>query len=240
MRARGLLLVGGLGTRLLPLTRETSKHLLPVGGRPMVHHSLDTLVRAGCDDIRLVCNPGDGEAYLRALDVPRYARCRFSVTVQPEPGGIAQAVALAADHCVEGVIVGLGDNLLHGPGAEAFLADIPVEEGARILTRRVADPSAFGVAEVDGDGRVLSLAEKPARPRSDRAIVGVYALDGTVVDRVRDLTPSARGELEMVDLLDSYRRDGQLSARELPDDVVWMDMGTHEDLARAEGVLAGG
>lgn len=234
----GLLLVGGSGTRLLPLTRHTSKHLLRVGGRPMVHHSLDTLVRAGCDSIRLVCNPGDEHAYLQALDVPRYAHCHFSVTVQPRPGGIAQAVALAADHCEDGVVVGLGDNLLHGAGASSFLADFRASSGAMLVTCRVADPRDYGVAEVDGSGRVRSLEEKPAHPRSDRAIVGLYALDGTVVERVRGLTPSPRGELEMVDLLDRYRQDDALRAVALPEDVVWMDLGTHEALARADALLA--
>jgi len=233
----GLLLVGGSGTRLLPLTRHTSKHLLPVGGRPMVHHSLDILVRAGCRDIRLVCNPGDQAAYLRAVQVPRYAGCRFSVTVQPEPLGIAHAVALAADHCAAGVVVALGDNLLHGPSAGDFLARVPVQRGARILTVRVDDPRAFGVAQVDAQGRVVHLAEKPAQPRSDRAIVGVYAFDDAVVERVRGLTPSARGELEMVDLLERYRRRDELSAVPVPPDLTWMDLGTHQDLDRARRLL---
>lgn len=234
---KAVLLVGGRGTRLLPRTEHVSKHLLDVGGLPMVAHPLRVLRRAGVTDLRLVCNPGEAPTYLRIVHTLE-PELTLSATTQPEPGGIAQAVALAADQLRDGGLVMLGDNLLTGPGLDDALVELPPPDGAVVWTRRVADPRQYGVIEVHPGGRVLSLQEKPSRPRSDRALVGLYAFDGSVVERVQGLEPSARGELEMVDLLRRYADDARLAVRALPEDVEWLDMGTHEDLARAEALLA--
>ncbi len=233
---KGVILVGGLGTRLMPMTRITNKHLLPVGRFPMVYYPLYNLVEAGVRDIMIVTggnSPGD---FLELLhDGSEFGLDHLTFTYQRGAGGIADALRLARAFVGDDrVLVMLGDNVLGGsirPFVESYRAQ---ESGAKILLRAVHDPERFGVAEVDGDGQVLSIVEKPEQPASDLAVVGVYMFDQSVWDIVSALKPSARGQLEITDVNNAYLERGQLTSDVL--DFDWSDAGTPESLNRAAQV----
>jgi len=230
---KGVILVGGLGTRLMPMTRVTNKHLLPVGRFPMVYYPLYVLVEAGIRDIMIVTggnSPGD---FLELLhDGSEFGLEHLTFTYQRGAGGIADALRLARNFVGDDrVTVMLGDNVLGGSIREHVQAYRLQERGARILLRCVHDPERFGVAEVDDDGRVLSIEEKPERPKSNLAVVGVYMYDQRLWEILPTLQPSGRGQLEITDVNNAYREAGELQASVL--DCDWSDAGTPDSLFRA-------
>ncbi len=230
---KGVILVGGLGTRLAPMTRVTNKHLLPVGRFPMVYYPLYNLVEAGLRDIMIVTggnSPGD---FLELLhDGSEFGLERLAYTYQRGAGGIADALALARDFIGDDrVVVMLGDNILGGSIGTFVQAYEKQETGAKILLKSVPDPERFGVAQVDDEGRVTEIVEKPERPASDLAVVGVYMYDQRLWEILPTLEPSARGQLEITDVNNAYLEAGELAADVLECD--WSDAGTPESLFRA-------
>jgi len=234
---KGVVLAGGLGTRLLPLTRITNKHLLPVFDRPMIYYPLQTLVNAGIRDILVVTGGPHAGDFLRLLGNGReFGLPHLNYTYQEGEGGIAAALALA-EHFADGerVCVILGDNVIEGTIAPAVARFRRQPRGARIVLKEVPDPQRFGVAEVRG-GRVVAIHEKPARPKSRYAVTGIYCYDAQVFDVVRTLEPSARGELEITDVNNWYLGRGELACEVL--DGWWTDAGTFESLHRAGNLVA--
>jgi len=231
MTIRGVVLAGGTGSRLLPLTRVTNKHLLPVGRKPMLHHPIEKLVGAGVRDILIITGVEHMGAVVGLLGSGREFGCRFTYRVQDEAGGIAQALALA-EHFAAGdrLCVILGDNIFLDPIGPMLDAFAKQPAGAKLLLKRVEDPGRFGVAEVRGE-RIVGIEEKPKNPKSDLAVTGIYFYDARVFDIIRTLRPSARGEYEITDVNNAYLRDGQLTFAELQG--WWTDAGTFESLARA-------
>ena len=230
---KGVILVGGLGTRLLPMTRVTNKHLLPVGRFPMVYYPLYILVEAGIRDIMIVTGgnaPGDFMELLH--DGSEFGLQHLTFTYQRGAGGIADALGLARNFVGdERVAVMLGDNILGGSIREHVEAYRRQRSGAKILLRRVHDPQRFGVAEIDEAGNVLAIEEKPEQPKTDLAVVGVYMYDQRLWEILPTLTPSARGQLEITDVNNAYREAGELTAEVL--ECEWSDAGTPESLFRA-------
>jgi glucose-1-phosphate thymidylyltransferase len=234
---KGVILAGGLGTRLLPLTRITNKHLLPVFDRPMIFYPVRALINAGITDILLVTGGPHAGDFLRLLgDGREFGLTHLNYTYQEGEGGIAAALALA-EHFADGkrLCVILGDNLIQGtiaPAVERFRCQPP---GARIVLKEVPDAERFGVAELR-DGRVVSIEEKPARPKSRYAVTGIYLYDDRVFDVIRTLRPSGRGELEITDVNNWYLERGELACELL--DGWWTDAGTFESLHRAGNLVA--
>jgi glucose-1-phosphate thymidylyltransferase len=234
---KGVILAGGLGTRLLPLTRITNKHLLPVFDRPMIFYPLQTLINAGITDILLVTGGPHAGDFLRLLgNGKEFGLKHLNYTYQEGEGGIAAALSLA-EHFAEGdrLCVILGDNIIEGSIAPAVERFRRQAAGARIVLKEVPDVERFGVAELNGD-RVLSIEEKPARPRSNYAVTGIYLYDAQVFDVIRTLEPSRRGELEITDVNNWYLRRGELACEIL--DGWWTDAGTFESLHRAGNRVA--
>src|SRR5437667_751253 len=229
---KGVILAGGLGTRLLPLTRITNKHLLPVFDRPMIFYPLQTLINAGITDILLVTGGAHAGDFLRLLGNGReFGLKHLNYSYQEGEGGIAAALSLA-EHFVDRdrVCVILGDNIIEGSISSAVERFRRQPAGARIILKEVPDAERFGVAELNGD-RVVSIEEKPARPRSNFAVTGIYLYDAQVFDVIRTLRPSGRGELEITDVNNWYLRRGELACEIL--DGWWTDAGTFESLHRA-------
>jgi len=236
---KGILLAGGSGTRLHPLTQHTSKHLLPVGGRPMIHYPLATLIAAGIREILLISTPRDLPAFQAKLGDGSQFDLHLHYAEQPRPEGIAQAFAIAA-HC--GFLTGaepsaliLGDNLFHGgPALKETLARADArDEGATLFYLPVDNPSDYAILKLSDAGQPLSLEEKPPAPASNYAIPGLYFYDAQAPALASTLKPSPRGELEITDLNRLYLTRGQLHAKALPPDTTWFDLGTHSALARA-------
>lgn len=231
---KGVLLAGGSGTRLRPLTAVFSKQLLPVFDKPMVFYPLATLMLAGIREILLITTPDDQPLFRRLLGEGSSWGISLSYTTQDAPRGIAQAVSLSEDFLAgDAMALILGDNLFHGPGLGSSLASLQEVAGAQIFAYEVADPREYAVVEFDDSGIALSLEEKPAEPRSRWAVPGLYFYEAGVVDRVRDLKPSARGELEITDLNRSYLAEGRLSVTTLPRGTAWLDTGTFQGLLDA-------
>ena len=231
---RGIILAGGTGTRLHPLTLGTSKQLMPVYDKPMIYYPLSTLMLAGCREILVITTPEDAASFRRLLGDGSQFGIDLRFTVQPSPGGLAQAFILGADHIGDDTAaLVLGDNLFHGPGMGTSLDRFTDIRGAAVFGYRVANPRAYGVVEFDADNRVVSLEEKPERPRSHFAVPGLYFYDNTVVDRAGSLTPSARGELEITDLNRSYLAEGTLRVEIMRRGTAWLDTGTFTDLIDA-------
>jgi glucose-1-phosphate thymidylyltransferase len=234
---KGIVLAGGLGTRLLPLTRITNKHLLPVFDRPMIYYPLQTLINAGIRDILVVTGGPHAGDFLRLLGNGReFGLPHLNYTYQEGEGGIAAALALA-EHFADGdrMCVILGDNLIEGTIAPAVARFRRQPRGARIVLKEVPDPERFGVAEVR-DGRVVAIHEKPAQPKSRYAVTGIYCYDAQVFDVIRTLEPSARGELEITDVNNWYLARGELACEVL--DGWWTDAGTFASLHRAGNLVA--
>ena len=234
---KGVLLAGGLGTRLHPLTRVTNKHLLPVFDRPMIFYPLQTLINAGIRDILLVTGGPHAGDFLRLLGNGReFGLTHLNYAYQEGEGGIAAALALA-EHFAEGdrLCILLGDNLIEGSVAPAVERFVRQPRGARIILKQVPDAERFGVAEIR-DGRIVSIEEKPARPKSDYAVTGIYMYDDRVFDAIRTLRPSARGELEITDVNNWYLERGELACELL--DGWWTDAGTFDSLHRAGNLVA--
>ena len=234
---KGILLAGGSGTRLHPMTLAASKQLLPVYDKPMVYYPLGTLMLAGIKDILLISTPADLPAFKRLLGDGSQFGVRISYAEQPSPDGIAQAFHIGADWIGgEACALALGDNIIYGHGMVESLkaAATNAQNGlASVFGYRVADPERYGVAEFDASGRVLSIEEKPAKPKSDWAVIGLYFYDKRVTQMARDLKPSARGELEITDLNKVYLADGSLRAEQLGRGCAWLDAGTPASLLQA-------
>lgn len=224
---KGVILAGGTGSRLMPLTKVTNKHLLPVYDKPMIYYPLFTLIGAGIKDILIVSGPGHAGDFVNLLGSGKEYGVRLSYEIQDEAGGIAQALGLAEAFADEkSVCVILGDNI--------FEDKIDVEgfrDGARIYIKKVNDPQRFGVADVDAKGKVLSIEEKPKKPRSDYAVTGLYIYDSEVFKVIKTLKPSNRGELEITDVNNYYIKKGKMDAKMLKG--YWSDAGTFDSLLRA-------
>jgi glucose-1-phosphate thymidylyltransferase len=228
-------LAGGSGTRLFPLTLATSKQLLAVYDKPMVYYPLSVLMQAGVRDILLVSTPASVPVLQGLLGDGSRLGLNLSYAVQYEPRGIAEAFLIGAEHIGgESTALVLGDNVFHGPGFPQLLRRARASlGGCTLFGRPVPDPQRYGIAEVDSAGRLVSLEEKPARPRSDTAVTGLYFYDGDVVDVARQIAPSARGELEITDVNLAYLRQGRARLTELGPDCAWFDCGTPDSLLAA-------
>jgi len=231
----GVVLAGGSGSRLLPLTQHTNKHLLEVAGEPMIFHAIRKLVAAGITDILVVTGVEHSGQVVDALGAGAEFGCRLTFRVQREAGGIAQALGLAESFCAaRKVVVVLGDNLFE-EGLRSHVADyLGQGGGARVLLKEVRDPDRFGVARFDGE-QLVGIDEKPAQPASQKVITGIYFYDSQVFDIIRGLRPSARGELEITDVNNSYLEQGRLHWSELSG--WWTDAGTLPSLERANRLL---
>jgi glucose-1-phosphate thymidylyltransferase len=234
---KGIVLAGGLGSRLLPLTKVTNKHLLPVYDQPMIYYPIRTLVNAGLDDIMVVTGGNSAGDFLKLLgNGKEFGLKRLHYGYQEGEGGIAEALGIAEPFAAgDAVCVVLGDNIIEGNIAQAVADFRQQGGGAKILLKEVPDPQRFGVPQLDG-GRVLRIEEKPAAPKSEYAVVGIYMYDATVFDIIRTLRPSGRGELEITDVNNAYIRRGQLTWHEL--EGWWTDAGTVESLLRASHLVA--
>jgi glucose-1-phosphate thymidylyltransferase len=232
---KGIVLAGGAGTRLYPLTLAVSKQLVPVYNKPMVYYALSTLMLAGIRDVLLITTPHDQPAFERLFHGGEDLGLRISYATQPRPEGIAQAFLIGRDFIGhDPVALALGDNLFYGHGLpESLRRAAERTEGATIFAYWVRDPERYGVVEFDGAGRAVSIEEKPARPRSSWAVTGLYFYDAGVVDVAAALRPSARAELEITDVNAAYLRQGRLHVEKLGRGVAWLDTGTHEALLQA-------
>ncbi len=234
---KGVVLAGGTGSRLFPLTKITNKHLLPIFDKPMIFYPIETLVRAGISDIMIVTGGRNAGDFLRLLgNGKQFGLAHLNYAYQEGEGGIAEALALA-EHFADGenICVVLGDNIIEKSIQSAVEGFARQEKGARILLKEVTDPERFGVAEIAGD-RIVGIEEKPARPKSNYAVTGIYMYDATVFDKVRTLLPSDRGELEITDVNNAYIRAGHMTFSFL--DGWWTDAGTFDSLLRAGNLVA--
>ena len=231
---RGIVLAGGSGTRLNPITLGTSKQLVPVYDKPMIYYPLSTLMIAGISEILVITTPHDAPAFHRLLGDGSQLGVNLSYTVQEEPNGLAQAFVLGADFIGnESAALVLGDNIFYGPGMGTRLRRHTQPDGGVVFAYQVANPSDYGVVEFDADFKALSIEEKPAKPRSNWAVPGLYFYDNDVVSIARDLKPSARGEYEITDINRTYLEQGRLQVEPLPRGTAWLDTGTFDSLADA-------
>ena len=232
---KGIVLAGGTGTRLFPVTRAISKQLLPVGDKPLIYYSMSVMMLAGIREIVLICREEDLSSYVKLFGDGSDLGILIDYVIQPRAEGIAQAFLLAEQY-IAGMSVALvlGDNLFYGYGFSQMLRQAADQnKGATVFGYRVSDPQRFGVVEFDEVGNVISIEEKPTEPKSPYAVTGLYFYDSRAVEYAKDLVPSSRGELEITDLNNRYLEQGQLKVQNLGRGFAWLDTGTHEAMADA-------
>ncbi|MDJ0396357.1 glucose-1-phosphate thymidylyltransferase RfbA [Rhodococcus sp. G-MC3] len=235
---RGIILAGGTGSRLHPITMGVSKQLVPVYDKPMIYYPLSTLILAGIRDILIITTPQDRDQFQRLLGDGSQFGINLTYKVQHEPNGLAQAFVLGADHIgTEGAALVLGDNIFYGPGLGSQLGRFSDIDGGAVFAYQVKDPSAYGVIEFDADGTAISLEEKPKVPKSNFSVPGLYFYDNDVLAIARDLQPSARGEYEITDVNRHYLDAGKLTVEVLPRGTAWLDTGTFDSLLDASNYV---
>ena len=235
---KGIILAGGSGTRLYPITKGISKQLMPIYDKPMVYYPLSTLIQAGIREILIITTPEDSEAFERLLGDGSQLGIMLSYAVQPRPEGLAQAFIIGEEFIGDDdVALVLGDNIFDGHGFSTALSTCRNPEGGIIFAFEVSDPQRYGVVEFDDTGQALSIEEKPTNPKSNHAVVGLYFYDNSVVDIAKTIEPSDRGELEITAINDSYLQQGKLHVKKLLRGDVWLDTGTVDSMSEASSYV---
>lgn len=235
---KGILLAGGTGSRLYPMTKTVSKQLLPVYDKPMVYYPLSTLLSLGISEILIITTPRDQEAFTSLLGDGSQLGCSFSYAVQPKPNGLAEAFLIGADFIGnDSVVLILGDNLFYGSAIQKQSPSKTDFSGGLIFGTHVQNPERYGIIEIDAQGNVKSIEEKPENPKSNLAIPGLYFFDHTVVEKAAQVKPSARGELEITDIHNAYWKAGKLGVTVLEQGTAWLDTGTVQSLSKAHAFV---